>query len=231
MTLPVIGTNIGTNMGGRDLPVQHAGGGGLAVERKDQALQVALEKLAPGPWLERPDTPEGVVTAVRRLAPIEARYSPYPEAIDPRLQAALERRGISQLYVHQAEAFAHIAAGHHIVVTTPTASGKTLCYNLPVLNAVLQNPAARALYLFPTKALAQDQMAELHELVGELGEAGAEPIGVHTYDGDTPADARRTDSHPCACGVEQPRHAALGHPAAPPALGQAVRKSAIHRHR
>nr|MBA3270104.1 DEAD/DEAH box helicase [Acidobacteriota bacterium] len=78
------------------------------------------------------------------------------------------------------------------VVTTPTASGKTLCYNLPVLDAVLRNPASRALYLFPTKALAQDQMAELHELIGEIGDVADGPIGVHTYDGDTPADARRT---------------------------------------
>jgi DEAD/DEAH box helicase domain-containing protein len=187
MTLPAIRTNLG----GRDLPGERGRTGSLA-ERKDQALQGALEKLAPGCWLERPDTPDGVVTAVRRLAPIDARYAPFPQGIDPRLQAALERRGIVQLYIHQAEAFAHVAAGRNIVVTTPTASGKTLCYNLPVLNAVLQNSAARALYLFPTKALAHDQMAELHELVGELGDAGAESIGVHTYDGDTPADARRT---------------------------------------
>src|SRR5687768_342737 len=163
-----------------------------AVERKELALQGALEKLAPGPWIERPDTPDGVVTAVRRLPAVDARYAPFPASIDPRLQAALERRGITQLYTHQAEAFAHVAAGRNIVVTTPTASGKTLCYNLPVLDAVLRNPAARALYLFPTKALAQDQMAELHELVGEIGDTDAGPIGVHTYDGDTPADARRT---------------------------------------
>ena len=78
------------------------------------------------------------------------------------------------------------------MVTTPTASGKTLCYNLPVLDRILKNPAARALYLFPTKALAQDQMAELHELVGAIGDVGGEQIGVHTYDGDTPQDARRT---------------------------------------
>jgi DEAD/DEAH box helicase domain-containing protein len=108
-----------------------------------------------------------------------------------RLRRALERRGISQLYVHQAEAFGHLAAGRNVVVTTPTASGKTLCYNLPVLNGVLRNPAARALYLFPTKALAQDQMAELHDLAGALEDEGGDAIGVHTYDGDTPADARR----------------------------------------
>jgi DEAD/DEAH box helicase domain-containing protein len=162
------------------------------VERKELALQGALETLAPGPWVERPDTPDGIVTAVRRLPPVEARFTPFPDALDPRLKAALGRRGVTHLYVHQAEALAHVAAGCNIVVTTPTASGKTLCYNLPVLDAVLRDPASRALYLFPTKALAQDQMAELHELVGEIGDGGGNPIGVHTYDGDTPADTRRT---------------------------------------
>jgi DEAD/DEAH box helicase domain-containing protein len=161
-------------------------------ERKEIALQGALEHLAPGPWLERPDAPDGVITAVRRLPPVEARYAPFPASLDPRLQAAFERRGVTQLYCHQAEALAHVAAGRNIVVTTPTASGKTLCYNLPVLDAVLQNAAVRALYLFPTKALAQDQMAEIHGLVNELGDSADEPIGVHTYDGDTPPDARRT---------------------------------------
>ncbi|MGH9173871.1 MAG: DEAD/DEAH box helicase, partial [Vicinamibacterales bacterium] len=108
------------------------------------------------------------------------------------MRAAFERRGIGQLYTHQAEAFAHVTAGRNIVVTTPTASGKTLCYNLPVLDAILRDAAVRALYLFPTKALAQDQMAELHDLAGEIEQVGGDPIGVHTYDGDTPADARRT---------------------------------------
>jgi len=162
------------------------------LERKELALQSALETLAPGHWIQRADTPNGVITAVRRLPPVDARYAPFPEATDARLRAALERRGIHQLYCHQAEAVAHISAGRNIVVTTPTASGKTLCYNLPVLDAVLRDSAARALYLFPTKALAQDQMAELHELAGALRDGGAESIGVHTYDGDTPADARRT---------------------------------------
>jgi DEAD/DEAH box helicase domain-containing protein len=161
-------------------------------QRKELALQGALERVAPGPWIERLDTPDAVVTAVRRLPPVEASYAPLPEAVDPRLRAALERRGIAQLYSHQANALDHVVSGRNIVVTTPTASGKTLCYNLPVLDAILRNPAARALYLFPTKALAQDQLAELHELVGALGDDGADAIGVHTYDGDTPADARRT---------------------------------------
>ncbi len=161
-------------------------------ERKELALQGALEQLAPGPWVQRADTPNGVVTAVRRLPAIDARFAPFPDSIDPRLREAFARRGIGQLYIHQAQAFAHVAAGQNIVVTTPTASGKTLCYNLPVLEAILRDPSSRALYLFPTKALAQDQMAELHDLVGEVAEVGGGAIGVHTYDGDTPADARRT---------------------------------------
>jgi len=161
-------------------------------ERKEVALQGALQVLAPGSATDRPDTPDGVVTAVRRIPPTPASFAPFPEGLDPRLLKALASRGASQLYTHQAEAFAQVAAGGNIVVTTPTASGKTLCYNLPVLDAVLKDPAARALYLFPTKALAQDQMAELHELAGKISEEGGDEIGVHTYDGDTPQDARRT---------------------------------------
>jgi DEAD/DEAH box helicase domain-containing protein len=164
----------------------------LGPQRKEVALQGALERLAPGPWLERPDAPDGTVTAVRRLPPVEARYATFPDSLDPRLREALERRGIAQLYSHQAEALTHLVAGKNIVITTPTASGKTLCYNLPVLDAILKEPATRALYLFPTKALAQDQMAELHEIASTLSELGAHDIGVHTYDGDTPQDARRT---------------------------------------
>jgi DEAD/DEAH box helicase domain-containing protein len=161
-------------------------------ERKEVALQGALERLAPGPWIERPDNPDAIVTAVRRLPPVEARHAPFPDGIDSRLREALARRGIAQLYSHQAEALSLVSSGKNIVITTPTASGKTLCYNLPVLDAILKDAATRALYLFPTKALAQDQMAELHELAGTLSELGAEDIGVHTYDGDTPQDARRT---------------------------------------
>ncbi len=162
------------------------------LEHKQVALQSALSVLASGSALDRADTPDEVVTAVRRLPAVDAAYAPFPDSIDPRLKAALEKRGVHQLYTHQAEAFDHVANGRQVVVTTPTASGKTLCYNLPVLDRILKHPAARALYLFPTKALAQDQMAELHELAGAIGDVGGEQIGVHTYDGDTPQDARRT---------------------------------------
>jgi DEAD/DEAH box helicase domain-containing protein len=163
-----------------------------SLEHKQVALQSALQVLASGSALDRPDTPDEVVTAVRRLPAVEAAYAPFPAGIDPRLRAAFEARGVQQLYTHQAEAFDLVARGEQVVVTTPTASGKTLCYNLPVLDRILKNPATRALYLFPTKALAQDQMAELHELVGAIGDLSGEEIGVHTYDGDTPQDARRT---------------------------------------
>jgi DEAD/DEAH box helicase domain-containing protein len=161
-------------------------------EQKQIALQHALQVLASDPGLDRADTPDGVVTAVRRLPAVEATYASFPSAVDARLRTALESRGIRNLYVHQAEAVEHVAAGRNVVITTPTASGKTLCYNLPVLDSILKRPATRALYLFPTKALAQDQMAELHELVAAIGDVEGDPIGVHTYDGDTPADARRT---------------------------------------
>jgi DEAD/DEAH box helicase domain-containing protein len=157
---------------------------------KDRLLQQALERLSasPAPLGAEADP---VVTAARRLPAIAPAFAPYPEGTEDRLRAALAARGIDQLYTHQAEAFAHILAGRNVVTITPTASGKTLCYNAPVLNAILQDPAARALYLFPTKALAQDQLAELHAL-SELVTRGTDTeIGVFTYDGDTPADARR----------------------------------------
>jgi len=126
------------------------------------------------------------VTVLRRFPPRPAQTVPIPEAVDPRLADALRARGITELYTHQARAFELLQKGGHVVAVTPTASGKTLCYNLPVLQALLREPAARALYLFPTKALAQDQLAELEGLARALPE-----LRMHTYDGDTPQDARR----------------------------------------
>jgi DEAD/DEAH box helicase domain-containing protein len=116
-----------------------------------------------------------------------ARYGEFPAALDPRLRAALEARGIVRPYAHQAEAIDAALRRENVVVVTPTASGKTLCYNLPVLQTILSDPSARALYLFPTKALSYDQYDELHGLIGA---AGAD-VKTYTYDGDTPADARR----------------------------------------
>ena len=134
--------------------------------------------------------PEGVVvTAWRRFPAEPAQFADYPDAVDDRLRAALAAGGIARPYVHQAEAMAHALEGRHVVTITPTASGKTLCYNAPVLSGILRDPSTRALYLFPTKALAQDQLAELLTLTGRLEEHVS--IGAYTYDGDTPQDARR----------------------------------------
>ena len=157
---------------------------------KDRLLGQALEGLSASP-APLGAVADPIVTAARRLPAVVASFEPYPDGIDERLRAALAARGIEQPYTHQAEALAHILAGRNVVTVTPTASGKTLCYNAPVLNAILQDPSTRALYLFPTKALAQDQLAELHVL-SELVTRGTDAeIGVFTYDGDTPADARR----------------------------------------
>ena len=156
----------------------------------DQALTAALDRLTGG-VPDRADTPDAWITAVRRLAPLDARYAPFGDLIDARLCDVLRQRGVDQLYTHQAQVIEHALAGRHVVVTTPTASGKTLCYNAPVLSTILRDPAARALYLFPTKALAQDQLAELHELSDLLSRRNELEIGVFTYDGDTPQDARR----------------------------------------
>ncbi|HTI42890.1 MAG TPA: DEAD/DEAH box helicase [Vicinamibacterales bacterium] len=156
----------------------------------DQTLQAVVARLTGG-LTERADTPDGWVTAVRRMAPSAPRYAPFPDNVDARLRQVLGARGIEQLYTHQAAAVEHALAGRNVVVTTPTASGKTLCYNAPVLTSILKDPSARALYLFPTKALAQDQLAELHDLADRLSHLSELEIGVFTYDGDTPQDARR----------------------------------------
>ena len=143
-----------------------------------------------------------------------AQYAPFPPELDPRLIDTLAARGVTTLYAHQAEAVAAALASQHTAVVTPAASGKTLCYNLPVLNRLLADPRARALYLFPTKALAQDQLAELRGFIGllsqrtgvgvtEYGSMGVAPhtptpphshtpthLHAATYDGDTPSAQR-----------------------------------------
>lgn len=139
-------------------------------------------------------------TVMRRIDALPPRFAEWPAGLHPKLLAALGRRGIRQPYTHQARAIEAAAAGRNVVVVTPTASGKTLCYNVPVIDRILKDRSARALYLFPTKALAQDQLDELHGLVTEIGA----PIGTFTYDGDTPADARRA--------VRQAGHIVLTNP-------------------
>ena len=110
----------------------------------------------------------------------------FPEWLAPPLRAGLERQGLSALYRHQADALEALRAGRDVLVVTPTASGKSLCYHLPVLQAVVEDPAARALYLFPTKALSQDQLAALED----LARAAEVTLAAGVYDGDTPAPRR-----------------------------------------
>jgi len=162
-----------------------AGGpaGGLAV-RARTTLETVQEAL--GALVARYRADE-VLTAVRHIPAREGQFRAMPGWVRPELAAAYHAKGIEKLYTHQAAAAELAHAGKNFVVVTPTASGKTLCYNLPVLNAVLGNADTRALYLFPTKALAQDQLAELHDLAKRLDDC----FGVFTYDGDTPSDARR----------------------------------------
>ncbi|HHJ52960.1 MAG TPA: DEAD/DEAH box helicase, partial [Caldithrix abyssi] len=120
--------------------------------------------------------------------PTEARYAEFPPDLDERLLQALKAKKIDRLYSHQREAYDLIRGGRNLVLVTPTASGKTLSYNLPVFQHLLEHPEARALYLFPTKALSQDQVREAQELVKLLNV----DIKTYTFDGDTPADVRRT---------------------------------------
>ncbi len=128
-----------------------------------------------------------MLTAVRHIPARPAQFVPMPGWVRPELAAAYSAKGIKELYSHQGAAADLARSGKDFVVVTPTASGKTLCYNLPVLNAILEDADTRALYLFPTKALAQDQLAELHDLSTRLDDC----FGVFTYDGDTPSDARK----------------------------------------
>ena len=129
------------------------------------------------------------VTAWEKLSAREAKYADFPAGLDPRLISALQTRGTAPLFTHQAAAVEAALGGENVVVVTGTASGKTLCYNLPVLQAALTDPEARALYLFPTKALAQDQASALAELLQTLD--AVEQVPVRTYDGDTPRANRR----------------------------------------
>jgi DEAD/DEAH box helicase domain-containing protein len=135
--------------------------------------------------LDEPSLARGVVHH-RHIPARAAEYGDHPAWLDPRIRAGLASRGIDRLYTHQADAVEAVHAGEDVVVVTPTASGKTLCYAVPVLQAIAEDPAARALFLFPTKALGQDQVAEF----SELARAANLSISAATYDGDTPAPIR-----------------------------------------
>ncbi len=149
---------------------------------KPRGLQGAIARFEE--WMANPDSP---VRAIRKQPAREGEYSEIPADVPSVIRQALISRGIARLYSHQAAAFESAQAGRNVVVVTPTASGKTLCYNLPVLNRLTAEAGARAMYLFPTKALAEDQLQEFQGAVDAMGS----PIRAFTYDGDTPQDARR----------------------------------------
>ena len=153
----------------------------LAPADRGHALQNVIDELKGGAR-QLP-----TVTALRRFPALPAHFADFPDELRPEIVEALRRRGIERLYSHQREAFEKASEGDNVVIVTPTASGKTLCYNLPILNRVLEEPETRALYLFPTKALSQDQLAEVHGLIRDIGA----DIRTFTYDGDTPQDARK----------------------------------------
>ena len=163
---------------------------------------MTVEKLLTA-WRLEP-TVGGSVVEWRILPARDAHISPLPDDLHPRLAAALRSSGIETLYTHQAAAWERIQAGENVVVVTGTASGKTLCYNLPILDRLLREPASTALYLFPTKALAQDQSTGLHELVEAISHPSphengilpsqiepASKIPLAIYDGDTPSQQRQ----------------------------------------
>ncbi|MBR2700444.1 MAG: DEAD/DEAH box helicase, partial [Clostridia bacterium] len=126
------------------------------------------------------------VTSWQVMPAREAVYGAFPSTLDERVISALRHRGIDRPYIHQSRAIEAALMGRDFVVVTPTASGKTLCYNVPVLDSIMKDEASRALYLFPTKALSSDQVAELYAMIQDTGA----DIKAYTYDGDTPATAR-----------------------------------------
>ncbi|KMJ59711.1 ATP-dependent helicase [Bacillus sp. LL01] len=138
-------------------------------------------------WMKREESIAKNIVHWETVPPKEAQSVSFPREIDQRLLHSLTKRGISSLYTHQATAFDAAIHKRHFVAVTPTASGKTLCYNLPVLQKIVKNNDARALYLFPTKALAQDQKSELNEIITQMGV----PINSYTYDGDTAPTIRQ----------------------------------------
>src|ERR1700676_5213831 len=158
----------------------------LAVRAAQDSRSITRVREVLDAFAQRDATGE-VLTAVRHFPAREAQWAEFPACVNADLAAAYGARGIRRPYTHQAAAADAVHEGKNVVIVTPTASGKTLCYNVPVLNAILENPDTRALYLFPTKALAQDQLAELYDLNQRLDKR----FGVFTYDGDTPSDARK----------------------------------------
>lgn len=138
-------------------------------------------------WRSHPSIANNVVDW-RVIAPKSAETSDFPPSISPQLIQSLQSLGIKALYQHQALSYHAISQGHNVAVVSGTASGKTLCYNLPVIDSLIKISEGTALYLFPTKALAQDQLSNLRELINQLNLGGQ--IQANIYDGDTPQHLR-----------------------------------------
>ena len=166
-----------------------------------------------------------VLTAIRHFPAREAQWANFPSWVHADLVTAYASKSIHRLYSHQAAAAEAIHAGKNVVIVTPTASGKTLCYNLPVLDAVLKDSDSRALYLFPTKALAQDQLAELHDL-NQRQSLRRFHLRRRYAKRRSQSDSRKRPHR-----AHQPGHAAHWNPAASHAMDALVRKSAVYRHR
>ena len=147
----------------------------------ENKIELALEEL------KKQGIREDSLQAMERIPAREGRYLDYPPEVHPSLVKALQEKGYERLYTHQHHTWELLRQKKNAVIVTPTASGKTLCYNLPVLDSILRNPSARSIYLFPTKALSQDQRAELDDTIQKL----PDEIRIFTYDGDTPQDARK----------------------------------------
>ncbi len=149
--------------------------------RTDASIHDVLESI-------RSSRQSGGITAWKDFGATEAQWRDFPDSIDSKLKAALIKRGVNRLWRHQADALDAANKGENTVIVTPTASGKTLCYNLPVLNRILLSPGTCALYLYPTKALAQDQYHNLRALAADMDTN----IHIGIYDGDTPSNTRKS---------------------------------------
>lgn len=152
------------------------------------------------------------LAGIRRFGAQVGRSAAWPGSIDARVRDCFARQGVERPYAHQVEALEHLAAGRDVVLATATASGKSLCYQAPILQAVLDDPASRALFLFPTKALARDQIEALRRL-SSADEAGGW-LGAGVYDGDTPPDQRRAArvrAHVIASNPDMLHRAVLPH--------------------
>lgn len=155
--------------------------------RKASAVNPLVQLLS---YLQSREDLKDRIKHIEQIPAISAKYQAWPKSLNPNLIQVLEKAGFDALYLHQAKTFTALQEGKHVAVTTPTASGKTLCFNLPVMQSILADPSSRALYLYPMKALAQDQLKTLQEWSGRLKASKLPTFSAEIYDGDTPTGVR-----------------------------------------